>query len=130
MELHGNNILLILEMSPIRINGSRTFIGQSSRKRYKVLLSFTLKNLLHLCPVCQIADRVFLIDMAIFTIFQQILVLAIISLIGVLAVQFKVLNNDAKNVIEKIVFYITLPLLIITKLASLEISDQILKNGF
>ncbi len=68
--------------------------------------------------------------MAIFTIFQQILVLAIIAIIGVLAVRFKILNDDAKNVIEKIVFYITLPLLIITKLASLEISDQILKNGF
>jgi len=68
--------------------------------------------------------------MAIFTIFEQILVLAIIAIIGVLAVRFKILNDDAKNVIEKIVFYITLPLLIITKLASLEISDQILKNGF
>ena len=68
--------------------------------------------------------------MAIFTIFEQILVLAIIAIVGVLAVRFKILNDDAKNVIEKIVFYITLPLLIITKLASLEISDQILKNGF
>jgi len=67
--------------------------------------------------------------MAFFTIFQQIIVLAIIAIIGVLAVRFKILNDDAKNVIEKIVFYITLPLLIITKLSSLEISDQILTNG-
>ena len=67
--------------------------------------------------------------MAIFTIFQQILVLAIIAIIGILAVRFKILDNDAKNVIEKIIFYITLPLLIITKLSSLDISDEILKNG-
>jgi predicted permease len=68
--------------------------------------------------------------MAFVTIFQQILVLAIIAVIGVLSVRFKILNNDAKNAIEKIVFFITLPLLIITKLASLEITGQILKNGF
>lgn len=67
--------------------------------------------------------------MAIITIFQQILELAIIAAIGTLAVRFKILNDDAKNVIEKIVFYITLPLLIITKLSLLEISEQILANG-
>jgi len=68
--------------------------------------------------------------MAIFTIFQQILILAVMTLLGVMAVKFKIIGDDSKKVIERIVFYITLPLLIVTKLASLEISHEILRNGF
>jgi predicted permease len=63
------------------------------------------------------------------TIIQQILILGILAVTGILAVRFKVLNVSAKEVIEKLVFYMTLPLMIITKLATLEFSPDILQNG-
>lgn len=63
------------------------------------------------------------------TIIQQILILGILALTGVFAVRFNVLSVSAKEVIEKLVFYITLPLMIITKLSTLEFSPIILQNG-
>jgi predicted permease len=63
------------------------------------------------------------------TIISQISFLAILSICGILAYRFKVLNNSAKDVIEKLVFYVTLPLLIITKLSSLSFTSEILRNG-
>lgn len=63
------------------------------------------------------------------TIIYQIAFLGILALCGILAFRFKILQNSAKEVIEKLVFYITLPLLIITKLSSLEFTNEILRNG-
>jgi predicted permease len=63
------------------------------------------------------------------TIIDQIAILGILAICGVLAYRFKILQNSAKEVIEKLVFYITLPLLIVTKLSSLTLTSEILKNG-
>ncbi len=63
------------------------------------------------------------------TILNQILILAILSLVGIIGFRLKLLNETAKDVLEKLVFYITLPLLIVTKISSLEISPEILRNG-
>lgn len=63
------------------------------------------------------------------TILNQIMILAILSLVGIIGFRLKLLNETAKDVLEKLVFYITLPLLIITKISSLEISPEILRNG-
>lgn len=68
--------------------------------------------------------------MAIYTIFQQISILAILALAGLMAVKTGILQDHARAAIEKLVFYITLPLLIITKLSVLEITEEILHNGF
>ena len=46
-----------------------------------------------------------------------------------LASKFKVLNDFSKEAIEKLVFYITLPLLIITKVSVLNITPAILQNS-
>lgn len=67
--------------------------------------------------------------MGFYTIINQIAILGILALCGTLAYRLNVLKDSAKEVIEKLVFYITLPLLIITKLSNLELSDEILRNG-
>lgn len=67
--------------------------------------------------------------MAFYTILQQVSVLAILSLVGIIGVKAGIFSEQAKSAIEKLVFYVTLPLLIITKLSMLEITPVILKNG-
>lgn len=63
------------------------------------------------------------------TIIDQIAFLGILGICGILAYRFKILNNSAKEVFNKLVFYITLPLLIVTKLSSLILTSEILRNG-
>lgn len=67
--------------------------------------------------------------MAFYTILQQISILAILALAGIVAVRTGILQDQARAVIEKLVFYITLPLLIVTKLSVLEFTPEILFNG-
>lgn len=67
--------------------------------------------------------------MEFYTIFNQIIFLAILAFCGILAFIFKILSDSSKDVIEKLVFYITLPLLIITKVSSLEITPAIIQNS-
>lgn len=63
------------------------------------------------------------------TIINQIVFLGVLAVCGVVAYRFKILQNSAKEVIEKLVFFVTLPLLIITKLSSLTFTEEILRNG-
>ena len=63
------------------------------------------------------------------TIIEQIAILVILAICGILAYRFKILNNSAKEVFNKLVFFVTLPLLIVTKLSSLTLTDEILRNG-
>lgn len=63
------------------------------------------------------------------TIVDQILILGILAGVGVLAFRFKILEDGAKGVIEKLVFYVSLPLLILTKLSTLEFTAEILRNA-
>jgi len=67
--------------------------------------------------------------MEITTILTQISILGILAAIGILAYRTGIVKETAKEVIEKLVFYITLPLLIITKISTLEFSAEILRNG-
>ncbi|MDA3778762.1 MAG: AEC family transporter [Bacteroidales bacterium] len=62
-------------------------------------------------------------------IVNQILILAFLALIGYSATKLKVINNEVKNSIAKIVFNITLPLLILISVSSITITKQILTNG-
>ncbi len=68
-------------------------------------------------------------DLGFSTIINQIVFLGVLAICGVLAYRFKILQNSAKDVIEKLIFYVTLPLLIVTKLSSLTFTDKILRNG-
>ncbi|MBK5210196.1 MAG: hypothetical protein JJE44_11950 [Flavobacteriaceae bacterium] len=63
------------------------------------------------------------------TIIDQILILGILAGIGALTFRFKILEEGAKGVIEKLVFYVSLPLLIVTKLSMLEFTAEIFRNA-
>jgi len=63
------------------------------------------------------------------TIIDQILILGILAFIGALAYRFKILEEGAKGVIEKLVFYVSLPLLIVSKLSTLGFTAEILRNA-
>ena len=54
-------------------------------------------------------------------IIEQILVLVILALIGVIATRRKIIHGEIKTGLSKIVFNVTLPFLIITRISSLEI---------
>ena len=62
-------------------------------------------------------------------IVNQIIILAFLAIIGFIATKLKVINEEVKNSIAKIVFNITLPLLILTSVSSINITKQILTNG-
>jgi len=62
-------------------------------------------------------------------IVQQILILAFLALLGVIATKFKVITEQVKNSIAALVFNITLPLLIITSVTRIELNQEILQNS-
>lgn len=60
---------------------------------------------------------------------NQILVLAFLAAIGVVATKFKIISEEVKNSIASIVFNITLPALIITSVSNVEINKEVLNNS-
>jgi predicted permease len=62
-------------------------------------------------------------------IVYQISVLGILALIGIFTSRKKILPENARQTLHSIVFSITLPLLIISSLSRLEITNEILLNG-
>jgi hypothetical protein len=59
-------------------------------------------------------------------IIQQIVVLVILALIGLVATKLNIIRQELKTGLTKIIFNITLPFLIITRISSLEINKDIL----
>ncbi len=59
---------------------------------------------------------------------NQILILALLAVIGVVATKLKVITEQVKNSIATIVFNITLPALIITSVSHVELNREILSN--
>ncbi|MFP4024462.1 MAG: AEC family transporter [Thiohalospira sp.] len=59
----------------------------------------------------------------------QILILALLALVGVVATKLKVITEQVKNSIASLVFNITLPFLIITSVSHVEINKEILNNS-
>ncbi|MCF8226400.1 MAG: AEC family transporter [Bacteroidales bacterium] len=62
-------------------------------------------------------------------IINQIIILAILVAIGILATKLKVITEGTKKGIADIVFDITLPLLIITTFAKIDMNPDILRNS-
>lgn len=62
-------------------------------------------------------------------ILYQIAVLAILVIIGVAATKAKIITESVKNGIADIVFDVTLPLLIITTFARIDITTEIIRNS-
>ena len=61
---------------------------------------------------------------------EQVIIAGIIVLIGALGSWTKVINEQVKLSISRLVFNITLPLLILTTFSGLEVDGEILINGF
>ena len=62
-------------------------------------------------------------------IVQQVLILAFLASIGIVATKLKVITEQVKNSISALVFNITLPLLIITSITRIELNQEILQNS-
>lgn len=60
---------------------------------------------------------------------HQILILALLAVIGVIATKFNVITEQIKNSIATIVFNITLPALIITSVSHVELNREIMNNS-
>ncbi|MCG8411744.1 MAG: AEC family transporter [Bacteroidales bacterium] len=63
-------------------------------------------------------------------IVTQILTLTFLAVIGVIATKTKIITEQVKNSISVIVFNITLPALILTSVANLDLSREVLTNSF
>lgn len=62
-------------------------------------------------------------------IINQILILAFLAVIGVIATKLRVINEQVKNGIATVVFNITLPALIITSVTNVDLNKQLLANS-
>ncbi|NOY38555.1 MAG: AEC family transporter [Chlorobi bacterium] len=62
-------------------------------------------------------------------IIYQVLVLTILAVTGFLGVKFKLISNEVKEGLAKLVFNITLPLLIFSKISRLELSLSLLSDS-
>jgi len=63
-------------------------------------------------------------------IINQILILAFLAIIGVIATKFNVITDKVKNSIATVVFNITLPALIISSVTNVDLNREILANSF
>lgn len=63
-------------------------------------------------------------------ILNQIVILGIIACIGVIATKAGIITENLKEGIASLVFNITLPLLILSSFTSLDITFELLRNGF
>jgi malate permease and related proteins len=62
-------------------------------------------------------------------IFEKTTILGLLALIGFASFKFKWLGSEVKNGLQKLIFNLTLPLLIFTTIAGFSFSDQLWANG-
>ncbi|HDR68478.1 MAG TPA: AEC family transporter [Bacteroidaceae bacterium] len=62
-------------------------------------------------------------------ILNQIIILAILVAVGVLATKLRVINESVKDGMAKLIFQITLPLFIITSMARIDLTAEIILNS-
>jgi malate permease and related proteins len=63
-------------------------------------------------------------------IISQIFILAVVVLIGAIAARVKVLTLDSKDMLSKVIFNISLPLMLFTNFLKLEATPRLLANSF
>jgi len=63
-------------------------------------------------------------------IISQIFILAIVVLIGVIAAKFKILTSGSKDVLSKVIFNITLPLMLFTNFLRMDATPRLITNSF
>ncbi len=62
-------------------------------------------------------------------VITQIIILAIVVLIGAIAAKFKVLTIDSKDMLSKVIFNISLPLMLFTNFFRLEATPRLIANS-
>jgi hypothetical protein len=67
--------------------------------------------------------------MAMQVIINQILILGVLIIVGAIGTWTKVISDYVKDAISKLVFNITLPLLIVTTFSNMELNADIIRNG-
>jgi len=63
-------------------------------------------------------------------VLTQIAILAIVVIIGAIAAVFKVLNHDTLGMLSKVIFNISLPLMLFTNFLKLDATPKLLANSF
>jgi predicted permease len=63
-------------------------------------------------------------------IISQIFILAVVVLIGAIAARFKVLTPDSKDMLSKVIFNISLPLMLFTNFLKLDATPGLIANSF
>jgi predicted permease len=63
-------------------------------------------------------------------ILSQIFILAVVVIIGVIAAKLKVVTPSAKDMLSKVIFNISLPLMIFTNFLKLDATPRLLANSF
>jgi predicted permease len=63
-------------------------------------------------------------------ILSQIVILAIVVVIGSVAARFKVLTPESKDMLSKVIFNISLPLMLFTNFLKLDATPRLLSNSF
>lgn len=62
-------------------------------------------------------------------IISQIVILAIVVIIGALSAKFRVLTRDSKDMLSKVIFNISLPLMLFSNFLKLEVTPRLLANS-
>jgi predicted permease len=62
-------------------------------------------------------------------ILNQILILSILALIGVIGSRAKVITEETKDMLAKIIFNITLPLALLTNFSRIDVTPKLLSNS-
>ena len=62
-------------------------------------------------------------------ILTQITILAVVVVIGAIAAKFKVFNSESKDVLSKVIFNISLPLMLFTNFFRLEATPRLIANS-
>jgi predicted permease len=62
-------------------------------------------------------------------ILNQILILSILALVGIVGSKAKVITTDSKDMLAKIIFNITLPLALLTNFSRIDITPKLLSNS-
>src|SRR5512145_809184 len=63
-------------------------------------------------------------------IISQMFILAVVVFIGALAASFKVLTRDTKDMLSKVIFNISLPLMLFTNFLKLDATPRLISNSF
>ncbi len=67
--------------------------------------------------------------MALEVVIRQIAVLAILVLVGIIASRAKVITSASKDVLAKIIFYVTLPSLLFTNFSKIDLTPELLSSS-